>query len=192
MKAVLALLLPAFAAAFAPAQQGRASTAVAGSFDKEIGIANPTLGCWDPLGFLNGADQATFNRYRASELKHGRVAMLAFSGYCQTYFADYRFPGCESYTTGHKAVLEIGAVNLIPVLLIGGALEAIWKQKEGSFPGDFSATFFPVGFGKFARDEADEIDLRTRELNNGRAAMMGIFGLIVHEQLNDKPFIFFS
>ena len=51
---------------------------------------------------------------------------------------------------------------------------------------------FPVGFGKFARTEADMIDLRTRELNNGRAAQMGILGMMVHEQLDGKPFIFFD
>ncbi len=54
------------------------------------------------------------------------------------------------------------------------------------------ATAFPVGFGKFARTEADMIDLRTRELNNGRAAQMGILGMMVHEQLDGKPFIFFD
>ena len=36
------------------------------------------------------------------------------------------------------------------------------------------------------------IDLRTRELNNGRAAQMGILGMMVHEQLDGKPFIFFD
>jgi len=86
----------------------------------------------------------------------------------------------------------MGAENLIPVALVAGLLELTWKQKEGSFPGDFSATAFPVGFGPFARTEADMIDLRTRELNNGRAAQMGILGMMVHEQLDGKPFIFFD
>jgi hypothetical protein len=54
------------------------------------------------------------------------------------------------------------------------------------------ATKFPVGFGPYARSEADMIDLRTRELNNGRAAQMGILGMMVHEQLDGKPFIFFD
>ena len=120
-----------------------------------------------------------------------------------------------------QTVLKIGAENLIPVLLTAGLLELTWKQKAGSFPGDFSkhfcplsymqslerwsnviriiplehlagATAFPVGFGPFARTEADMIDLRTRELNNGRAAQMGILGMMVHEQLDGKPFIFFD
>jgi hypothetical protein len=85
-----------------------------------------------------------------------------------------------------------GPEYLVPVLLTAGLLEVLWKQKEGSFPGDFSATGFPVGFGPYARNEADMIDLRTRELNNGRAAQMGILGMMVHEQLDGKPFIFFD
>ena len=85
-----------------------------------------------------------------------------------------------------------GPEYLVPVLLTAGLLEITWKQKQGSFPGDFSATGFPVGFGPYARDEADMIDLRTRELNNGRAAQMGILGMMVHEQLDGKPFIFFD
>jgi hypothetical protein len=85
-----------------------------------------------------------------------------------------------------------GPEYLVPVLLTAGLLELLWKQKEGSFPGDFSATGFPVGFGPYARNEADMIDLRTRELNNGRAAQMGILGMMVHEQLDGKPFIFFD
>ena len=89
-------------------------------------------------------------------------------------------------------MLKMGAENLLPVLLTAGLLEFSWKQKEGSFPGDFSATKFPVGFGPWARDEQDMIDLRTRELNNGRAAQMGILGMMVHEQLDGKPFIFFD
>ena len=91
-----------------------------------------------------------------------------------------------------KQAVFIGAENLIPVALTAGLLEFAWKQKEGSFPGDFSATAFPVGFGPFARNEQDMIDLRTRELNNGRAAQMGILGMMVHEQLDGKPFIFFD
>ena len=81
---------------------------------------------------------------------------------------------------------------MVPVLLTAGFLEVSWKQKEGSFPGDFSSSPWPVGFGPYARSEEDMIDLRTRELNNGRAAQMGILGMMVHEQLDGKPFIFFD
>jgi hypothetical protein len=49
----------------------------------------------------------------------------------------------------------------------------------------------PVGFlGDKSADE--QLTLRAQELNQGRAAQMGILGLMVHEQLDGKPFIFFD
>jgi hypothetical protein len=49
----------------------------------------------------------------------------------------------------------------------------------------------PVGFlGDKSAEE--EYTLRAQELNQGRAAMMGILGCMVHEQLDGKPFIFFE
>jgi len=191
MKLALLTTLLAGASAFAPVQISKATTALNGAFDNEIGAASPELGCWDPLGYVTDGDQARFDHLRGVELKHGRIAMLATWGYVTTW-GGARFPGCEDFPAGHETVLKIGVENLIPVALTAGLLEQTFKQKEGSFPGDFSATKFPVGFGKYARTEEDMIDLRTKELNNGRAAQMGILGMMVHEQLDGKPFIFFD
>mmetsp|Transcript_5794 Transcript_5794/g.8643 ORF Transcript_5794/g.8643 Transcript_5794/m.8643 type:complete len:203 (-) Transcript_5794:302-910(-) len=191
MKSTIVAALIGSAAAFAPAPVAKTSTALNGAFDNEIGAASAELGCWDPLGYVTDGDQKRFDHLRGVELKHGRIAMLATWGYATTW-SGARFPGCEDFPAGHETVLKIGTENLIPVLLTAGLLEITWKQKEGSFPGDFSATAFPVGFGPFARNEEDMIDLRTRELNNGRAAQMGILGMMVHEQLDGKPFIFFD
>jgi len=190
MKLTFLAALLGSAAAFAPAQTGKATTAL-NAFENEIGAASAELGCWDPLGYVTDGDQARFDRLRFVELKHGRVAMMATWGYATTW-SGARFPGCEDFPAGHASVLKIDPINLIPVLAVAGLLEVSWQQKEGSFPGDFSATKFPVGFGPFARSEADQIDLRTKELNNGRAAMMGILGMLVHEQISGTPFIFFD
>ena len=43
-----------------------------------LGVNSPA-GYFDPLGLAK--DQETFDQYRASELKHGRVAQLAVIGY---------------------------------------------------------------------------------------------------------------
>ena len=75
-------LMAGSAAAFAPANTGRVSTAVAGAFDSEIGATDfgDRTVCWDPLNFVNNGDQARFDRLRSVEIKHGRVAMVAVIG----------------------------------------------------------------------------------------------------------------
>jgi len=42
-----------------------------------VGASAP-LGFFDPLGLSARADAKTLNKYRDSELKHGRVAMVGF------------------------------------------------------------------------------------------------------------------
>ena len=51
----------------------------------------------------------------------------------------------------------------------------------GEFPGDFRNEALDFGWDTF--DEEAKLSKRGIELNNGRAAMMGILGLMVHEQL---------
>jgi len=101
MKTAILTTLVAGAAAFAPAQTGKASTALNAAFDSEIGAASAELGCWDPLGFVTNGDQSRFDRLRSVELKHGRVAMLATWGYATTW-SGARFPGCEDQVAGHR------------------------------------------------------------------------------------------
>ena len=88
MKSAIFASLIAGAAAFAPASQQKASSALnlksGDAFANEIGAMAP-LGCWDPFNMLGRADQAEFDRLRGVEIKHGRVAMLAVVGYLTTY-----------------------------------------------------------------------------------------------------------
>jgi len=44
-----------------------------------VGVQLPLFSVFDPLGFSN-TDEKTLSKYRESELKHGRVAMLAVLG----------------------------------------------------------------------------------------------------------------
>merc|ERR1719460_2331716 len=78
MKSIIAAALIGSAAAFAPAQTGKAATAL-NAFESELGVQDP-LGFFDPLGLLDDADQEKFDRLRYVEIKHGRISMLAFLG----------------------------------------------------------------------------------------------------------------
>merc|ERR1712232_662001 len=86
---------------------------------KELGVQAP-IGFWDPLGLSNGADEATFKRRRAVEVKHGRISMYATIGYMVPEY--YKFPGFLSPSLGLKFAdvpNGLGALSKLPVL--GGA-----------------------------------------------------------------------
>jgi hypothetical protein len=193
MKTAILASLVAGAAAFAPAAEKAApssSTALGMAFENELGAQMP-LGFYDPLGIVANADQEKFDRLRYVELKHGRICMLAVVGYL-VQEAGWRLPGLIS-TSENLAFSDVpngfAALTTIPTAGIGqivafiGFLEvAGWKQAPGSFPGDFSASPFPVGWIADYSEE-EKLNKRAIELNNGRAAQMGILALMVHEQL---------
>ena len=54
----------------------------------------------------------------------------------------------------------------------------------GDFPGDFRNGALDFGWDTFDAETQDF--KRGVELNNGRAAMLGILGLMVHEQLGGE------
>lgn len=72
-------------AAFAPTRtsvvRSALNDATSGSFDakSQAGVSGP-FGFFDPLG-LCPQSKKDFSKFREAELKHGRVAMLAFAGF---------------------------------------------------------------------------------------------------------------
>lgn len=87
------------------------------------------------------------------------------------------------------ASLQMGPIGVAQIVIFIGFLEVfVMKQKEGSFPGDMSRVNpFEKQWDSF--DEETKLRKRAIELNNGRAAQMGIFGLIVHEVINNHPYV---
>eukprot|EP00581_Thalassiosira_minuscula_P028280 CAMPEP_0183749974 /NCGR_PEP_ID=MMETSP0739-20130205/728_1 /TAXON_ID=385413 /ORGANISM="Thalassiosira miniscula, Strain CCMP1093" /LENGTH=204 /DNA_ID=CAMNT_0025985879 /DNA_START=33 /DNA_END=647 /DNA_ORIENTATION=+ len=193
MKLVALAALAGSAAAFAPAMTGKASTAL-NAFEGELG-AQPPLGFFDPLGMLDDADQAKFDRLRYTEIKHGRIAQLAFLGQIVTRNGihlpgniDYAGHSFDSFGNGWAALEGPNAIpqeGFCQILLFIGFLEAnFMKDIPGTgneFVGDFRNGWIDFGWDSF--DEETKLSKRAIELNNGRAAMMGILGLMVHEQL---------
>lgn len=83
----------------------------------------------------------------------------------------------------------MGPIGVAQIVFFVGFLELfIMKQKEGSFPGDMSRINpFEKQWESF--DEETQLKKRAIELNNGRAAQMGIFAMMVHEKLAGQPYI---
>ncbi|KAL7538099.1 hypothetical protein ACHAXR_011323 [Thalassiosira sp. AJA248-18] len=186
MKLALFLSAIASAAAFAPAQTGRTNTAVASAkadYANEIGVQAP-LGVWDPTGHLEkGRDE--FERLRALELKHGRVCMLGVVGYLTTY-AGVRLPGLEDVPAGWAAWSALPQEVLGQMVATWIFMEIANRDQTGGkaeFDGDFRNGYLDFGWDK----QTDEWKKkkRTIELNQGRAAQMGLLGLMFHDALGN-------
>lgn len=197
MKSIAALALVGSAAAFAPAPVQQKSTALfENPLANELGAQAP-LGFFDPLGACADGDKENFDRLRWVELKHGRIAMLAVVGYLVTY-AGVRFPGAEDIPSGFAAIGAVPGMVWAQFAATTAMMEAAnqdqyagpWGTNQNSlgdspaeFKGDFRNGFIDFGWDKLSPEA--KMRKRAIELNNGRAAQMGILGLMVHEKLGN-------
>mmetsp|Transcript_46793 Transcript_46793/g.54693 ORF Transcript_46793/g.54693 Transcript_46793/m.54693 type:complete len:210 (+) Transcript_46793:78-707(+) len=187
MKLAVASLLIGSAAAFAPTQVGRTSTNLAVN-ELDLGVTEP-LGVYDPLGWLE-TEPESFERRRAVERKHGRICMIAligqvvhangivFDGYISKSMG-LKFSDIDPSCVGGKVLGGLTAIptaGLVQILLLMGLIELAWLPAS-DYSGDY-------GVGWFGEDIEDpEIKARklNAELNNGRAAMLAVFGNMVGE-----------
>ena len=196
MKLITLAAVAGSAAAFAPAPVAKTSTALNVDLQGKLGAQIP-LGAWDPLGMMADADEAEFDRLRWVELKHGRVAMLAVTGYLVTY-AGVRFPGAEDIPSGFAALDAIPGMVWAQMIATWSMMEAAnqdqyaapWGTNQNAlgdspaeFKGDFRNGALDFGWDKLSDDA--KMRKRAIELNQGRAAQMGILGLMVHEKLGN-------
>ena len=140
MKSVIFAAAIASAAAFAPAQTGKATTAL-NAFENELGAQAP-LGFYDPLNWLGDADQDRFDRLRFVELKHGRIAMLAFLGQITTR-SGARLPGDIAHGIkfsdigeGWTGSLQVPVAGALQILAFVGFLElSVMKVRNSKLRG---------------------------------------------------------
>jgi len=177
----------------------------------EIGVL-PPIGRWDPLAIREQGPER-YRRFVEMEIKHGRLAMAAFLGVITTY-SGARWPGYLSKAEGIKfSDLPGGAISswaALPtaawfqIVLFITICEVLWlKQDPAKDPGDVvpegvAWARYPDGYDVWLGDGStkqvgeDELILGktwklNAERNNGRAAMMGITGMIIHEALTGNP-----
>ena len=182
--------------ASSPAFQGPAmmaggrSTAVQMRAEGEIGVT-PPLGVYDPLNILATPvvyPRKDYRRYQELEIKHGRISMLACVGVITTE-AGFRWPGYLSKSLDLKfsdipggaldswaAVPAIGWFQIVSaIIFLELAYGATDPSKE---PGDVGG----ITWVRYDDPAVKKFKLNA-ERNNGRAAMMGITGMIVHNAL---------
>jgi len=185
-------------AAWALSGKGRkaaaAPVAVRG-FDpsKEVGAMDP-LGYWDPLslmkeGFKNPdgeyKSEETFRWYRAAELKHGRISMMALVGLASASVT--KFYGFEDVPDGWAALSTgPGGAGMGLIVLVAGIFELdIWKQDPSKNPGDFGDPVTST-FGADQPGPGDDYwsysdDMRNRELAHCRLAMSAVISAFLLE-----------
>merc|ERR1712012_1152416 len=161
------------------------------AFEGELGV-QPPFGFWDPLGMSSDGDLESFKRRRATELKHGRVSMLACLGYISPEY--FKFPGyCSPSSSltfsdipnGLAALSKVPGAGWLQMIAFVGAMEKGFLQHDPArAPGDFAnAGALGVPNGKIT----SQGEARTRKLNaeiaNGRLAMMAIIGMFYQDGL---------
>jgi len=145
---------------------------------EQVGAVQP-LGFFDPLGFTKVGDEDGFRQLRAAELKHGRVAMMASIGAIGQHFL--RFPGFEkAHGTFSAVVTGEGVLGFVVLFAASGVLELAWKDDPSREPGNFGD---PFGVNMYTED------MRNKEINNGRMAMISVLGIFAAELATGKDAI---
>jgi len=156
------------------------------AFENELGVQDP-VGFWDPAGFTADGNVENFQRRRQTELKHGRVSMLATMGYITPEITG-KLPGYLSPSMGLKfadvpnglaAISKVPAAGWAQIAAYGAFCELSQDQSPGTAAaaGDF-------GFKVLTSDDPAEKQKKlSAELANGRLAMMAIIGMFFQDGL---------
>merc|ERR1711868_306652 len=156
------------------------------AFENELGVQAP-VGFWDPAGFTADGSVENFARRRQTEIKHGRVSMLATMGYITPEITG-KLPGYLSPSAGLKfedIPNGLGAVSKVPA---AGWLQIIAYFGFCEFSGGFEdyKTGTPGDYGfkvLTSADPAEKTKKLAAEIANGRLAMMAIIGMFFQDGL---------
>lgn len=164
----------------------------------EIGVTGP-LGFFDPLSLSKDLDPVVLKKYSEAELKHGRVAMLSVLGMIvnenTNLFFDGKItgPAIYQFQQADEIVPFFWELVLFSIALVEGqnivngwesvketkarGPAAIAGLKEDYINGDLG--FDPLGLSP--KSEEEFAVMRTKEINNGRLAMIGVAGAVAQE-----------
>merc|ERR1719245_1789341 len=153
------------------------------------GITEP-LGFFDPVGFAVDAAPGKLLFYHEVELKHGRVAMLAALGLLVGEQFHPLFGGnidVPSYIAFQQTPLQTFWPSVVAAIAIPEIFSVFtfqnpagsqpWTIRTNHKPGDLG--FDPLGLKP--TDPEELTVMQTKELNNGRLAMIAAAGMIAQE-----------
>jgi len=159
----------------------------------DIGTTKP-LGVYDPLNLMTKMPDK-YRRWQEMEIKHGRFAMAAtvhvilteagirWPGYL-SIAEDIKFSDMPGGTIASWAALP-GLSWLQIVLIVALFDNSVLAQKPEKAAGDV-IPFFWARYPDVPGFSGKEFKLNA-ERNNGRAAMMGWTGCLIHESLTGNP-----
>lgn len=189
MKTTAAFLLAAAgsAAAFAPAQTSKAVNTQLHADLSTIGGATKPFGNFDPLGLSKIGSDETLAWFRAAELKHSRVAMVAVTGY-MVQASGAHFPGMLSSDVSFESLSKMNPIDAWEVVPLAGKAQIFAVIFCAELSAETKGTHYTKGgplpevvFPKFDFSNVNPDTLatkRNRELNNGRLAMIAIMSYI--------------
>jgi len=147
---------------------------------------------FDPFRF---SDFAPMDFLAEAEIKHGRIAMMAWLGFCAVDCGVRVYPVPEAYegltsVTAHDALVQSGAMgqlllwfSLAEVIASVGLIQML--EGSGKKPGDYGLD--PLGFMK-GKSEEEVNKLKLNEIKNGRLAMLAFSGVVTQAVLTQGPF----
>lgn len=204
MKLAISALLAGSAAAFAPAPVARTTSAVSAFTAETMPGALAPMGFFDPLGFATDADEATLKKYREAEVTHGRVAMLAVLGFLVGEAVEGSSFLFDASITG-PAISHFPQVPVLADILIVVAIGAAESERANKGwldpadspvdqPGLLKDDYYPgdIGFDPLGLKPEDDEELNlmiTKELQNGRLAMLAAAGFLAQEAVDGKGII---
>ena len=109
------------------------------------------------------------------------LAMMASIGLVAQHY--WKLPGFENLPSGFSILnTEQGVIGLFALFLVSGCLENAWREdpKGAKEPGNFGD---PFGLQMYNQD------MRMKELNNGRMAMISVLGIFAAEMVTGKDAI---
>jgi len=180
-----------------PALQSAKKDPLADEFAFGLPGGDNILGNFDPAGFLEGKSKGEVYRLREAELAHGRVGMLAATGFLVQERFHPLFSG-----DGGPAIDQIPQLPfwlwIVMTIGIGNAelyrIRVGWAKvdpKTGKAPSALRPDYYPgyLNFDPLNLAPGNEKDLRLmqeRELSHGRLGMIAAAGFLAQEAVTGQ------